>query len=94
MSGVDPLLLVVPGGVASQLEDLSGQVLHDGGQIHWCASANALGVVAVPEVAVDATHRELESSTCGTTLALGAAFASFSSSRHGELVARTVKCRR
>ena len=82
MSGVDSQLLVVPGGVAGQLEDLSGQVLHDGGQIHWGSCSYTLGVVAPLEMAVDTTHWELESGTFRTTLALGTSFASFSSSRH------------
>merc|ERR1719235_1522939 len=29
----DPGLLVVPGGVSGQLEDLSGEVLHDGSEV-------------------------------------------------------------
>ena len=31
--GNDPGLLVVPGGVAGQFQDLGGQVLQDGGQV-------------------------------------------------------------
>lgn len=63
MTGDDPGLLVVTGGVACQLQDLSCQVLHDGGQVDWGAGTDALGIVALPEVTVDATHRELETST-------------------------------
>ena len=46
VSGVDPLLLVVPGGVPGQLEYLCRQVLHDGRQVDWGASSYPLGVVA------------------------------------------------
>ena len=46
----DPRLLVVPGGVASQLQDLGSQVLHDRGHVDWCTGANPLGVVAFPGI--------------------------------------------
>ena len=82
MAGVDPLLLVVPGGVASQLKDLSCEVLHHGSQVDWGASANTFGVVACLEETVDTTHGELESCTSGTALGLGTSLASFATSRH------------
>ena len=47
--GDDPSLLVVPGGVAGQLEDLGGEVLHDGSHVDGGAGAHALGVVALSE---------------------------------------------
>ena len=49
MAGDDPGLLVVPGSVAGQLEDLGGQVLHHGGQVDRGSSANPLGVVTLAE---------------------------------------------
>ena len=49
MAGDDPGLLVVPGSVAGQLEDLSSEVLHDGGQVDRGSSANPLGVVTLTE---------------------------------------------
>ena len=49
MPGDDPRLLVVPGSVAGQLEDLSSQILHDGGQVDRGSSANPLGVVTLTE---------------------------------------------
>ena len=49
MPGNDPGLLVVPGSVAGQLEDLGGEILHDGGQVDRGASANPLGVVTLAE---------------------------------------------
>ena len=33
VAGGDPALLVVPGGVTGKLEDLSAQVLEDGGEV-------------------------------------------------------------
>ena len=44
----DPGLLVVPGSIAGQLEDLGGQVLHHGGQVHGGTSSHSLGVVSLP----------------------------------------------
>ena len=63
MTGDDPGLLVVAGGVACQLKDLSVQVLHDGGQVDWSAGTYALGVVALPQETVDAAHGELQTGT-------------------------------
>ena len=48
MPGDDPRLLVVPGSVAGQLKDLSGQVLHDGGHVDRGTGSNPLGIVALP----------------------------------------------
>jgi hypothetical protein len=42
------------GGVAGELEDLSGHVLEDGGEVHRGASADAARVPAVADVAVHA----------------------------------------
>ena len=61
MSWDDPGLLVVTGGVACQLENLSGQVLKDGSKVHWCTSSNSLGVVAFPQEPVDTSDWELKS---------------------------------
>lgn len=59
----DSGLLVVTSGVSSQLEDLSGQVLHDGSQVDWSSGTNALSVVALAEKTMDTTDWELETST-------------------------------
>ena len=83
MARVDPLLLVVAGGVAGQLEDLSREVLHHGGQVDWGAGTDALGVVALAEETVNSADRELESGAGGTRLGLRAGLASLSTSRHG-----------
>ena len=53
----DPRLLVVPGGVASQLQDLGSQVLHDRGHVDWCTSTNPLSVVAFPRDQAFRLHR-------------------------------------
>ena len=51
------------GGVARKLEDLSGEVLEDGGRVDDSDGANAAIVGdAQLEVAVDATDGELEAS--------------------------------
>merc|ERR1739842_56112 len=46
MPGDDPGLLVVTGSVAGQLEDLSGEVLHDIREVDRGASADTLSIVA------------------------------------------------
>ena len=46
--GDDARLLVVPGGVPGELEDLRGEVLHHGGHVDGSAGAHPLGVVAFP----------------------------------------------
>lgn len=43
MTGRDPLDLQVLGGVASQLEDLSGEVLQDGGAVDSGGGSNTSG---------------------------------------------------
>ena len=59
----DPCLLVVPGGVAGELEDLGGQVFHHGGKVDGGTGAHPLGIVALPEHPMDPAHRELEAGT-------------------------------
>ena len=65
----DALLLVVAGGVACKLEDLGSKVLEDSGEVDWGSSADASGVAAGAEVAVDAADRELKTglgrASCG-----------------------------
>ena len=56
----DALLLVVAGGVACELQNLGGQVLEDGSEVHRGTSANAGGIASDAQVAVDATDRELQ----------------------------------
>ena len=44
VAGRDAALLVVTGGVASELEDLSAEVLEDGGEVDTGANADPAGV--------------------------------------------------
>jgi hypothetical protein len=57
----DAGLLVVACGVAGQLEHLSGQVLHDGGQVDGRSGTHALGVRSFAEHPVDTSDGELKS---------------------------------
>ena len=59
----DARLLVVPGSVASQLQDLSGQVLHDCRHVHWSTSSDPLGIVAFPTETMQLVN--VEDETCG-----------------------------
>ena len=49
MPGDDARLLVVPRGVAGQLVDLGGEVLHHGGHVDRGAGADTLRVFVLPE---------------------------------------------
>ena len=73
VAGHDAVLLVVTGGVAGQLEDLGGEVLHGGGQVHGGAGTDGLRVEALLEVARDTADGELEASLGGTRDGLGLA---------------------
>ena len=54
MSGGDPLHLEILGGVAGQLEDLSGEVLQDGGGVHSSGGAHTTSrKAAALQVTVD-----------------------------------------
>lgn len=67
VTGNDTRLLVVTGGVASQLEDLSCEVLEDGSEVDGCAGTDTLGVVALAEQTVDTADGERQTSLGGTT---------------------------
>ena len=75
VAGHDAGLLVVLGGVASELEDLGAQVLKHGGEVHGGTGADAGGVLALLEVAAHAGHGELKASpgALGGGLATGRA---------------------
>ena len=62
VTGDDTGLLVVAGSVAGELEDLSGEVLHDGGEVHGGTGTDAFGIVALAQQTVDTSDRELQSS--------------------------------
>ena len=86
MSWDDSGLLVVTGSVASQLEDLSSEVLEDGSQVDWGTSTHSLGVVSLAEESVDATDGELKSRAAGSALCLSLRLASFSTARHDSCI--------
>lgn len=68
MTGNDTGLLVVAGGVASQLEDLSGEVLEDGSEVDGSTGTDTLGVVALAEQTVDTADGEGETGLGGTAV--------------------------
>jgi len=63
VTGDDPRLLVVACGVACQLENLGGQILHDGSQIDGCTGSDTLGIVALSQQTMDPSHWELKTGT-------------------------------
>jgi hypothetical protein len=64
----DTGLLVVTGGVAGQLENLSSKVLEDGGQVDGSAGTDTLGIVALAEETVNTANGERETSLGRTGL--------------------------
>ena len=86
VAGDDAGLLVVTSGVSGQLENLSGQVLDDGGEVDGGASSDAASVASLLQEAVDASDGELQTGLLGTGLGggflSGASGALSSFSRH------------
>jgi len=86
----DTGLLVVTGGVTSQLENLGGKVLKNSSEVHWGTSTNTLSVVSLPQKTVNTTDWESETSFSRAALgSLSAACLStgrFSSRRHFNVV--------
>ena len=80
----DTGLFVVTGGVASELEDLSTEVLKNGGEVHRGTGAHAGGVLALTKVTSDTTDGKLQTSLGRRGRALLLATASFSFSCFGE----------
>ena len=70
VAGHDAGLLVVAGRVAGELEDLGGEVLEDGGEVHGGTGTDAGGVLANLEVARDAADGELEARLGGAAHSL------------------------
>ena len=62
VAGHNPGLLVVLGGVAGELEDLSGEVLKDGSEVDGGTGSNSLGVSSGLHVSGDSSDGELKSS--------------------------------
>ena len=61
VTGHNSGLLVILSGVACELEDLSGEVLKDGGEVHGGTGSDALGEAASTELAGDSSDGELKS---------------------------------
>merc|ERR1712037_305877 len=80
--GDDPGLLVVTGSIASELKDLSSEVLHDGSQVDGGAGTNTLSIVSLAEETVDTSHGELETSPVGSGLCLSLDLSSLAAARH------------
>jgi len=78
VAGHNSGLLVVLGGVACELEDLSGEVLKDGGEVHGGTGTDALSEASLLEVTGDSSDGELESSLGGSAHGSGSSL-SFSS---------------
>jgi len=68
MTGNDTSLLVVTGGVTSQLENFSSEVLENGSQVDGSTSTNTLGIVAFPQETVNTTDGESETGLGGPTV--------------------------
>jgi len=62
VTGHNSSLLVVLGGVASELENLSSEVLKNGGAVHGGTGTNALGVASLLHEAGNSSDWELKSS--------------------------------
>jgi len=62
VTGNNAGLLVVLSGVASEFEDLSGEVLKNGSEVHGGTSTDALSVATSLEEAGDSADGELKTS--------------------------------
>uniref|UniRef100_A0A671MUM5 Histone H2A n=1 Tax=Sinocyclocheilus anshuiensis TaxID=1608454 RepID=A0A671MUM5_9TELE len=79
----DEGLLVVSGGVSSQLQDLGGEILEHSRQIDGSSGTDALCVVTFAEKPVNTTDGELQSCSGGATLGLRSRFTTgFASAAH------------
>jgi hypothetical protein len=70
MTGDDTGLLVIAGGVSSQLQDFGGEVLEDSGEVDRSTGTNPLGIIALPQETVNTTDWECKTSLGGTALRL------------------------
>ena len=78
VAGHDAGLLVVARGVAGELEDLSAEVLEDGGEVDTGADSDPGGVSALLQVPADTGDGELKSGLGGGANALSASASSLS----------------
>jgi hypothetical protein len=70
----DSGLLVVPGSVTSQFENLGGQVLQNSGQVDWGTGSDSFSVVTFSEESMDSTYWELEAGSARSGLGFGFGF--------------------
>lgn len=68
MARDNPGLLIVPCGIAGQLENLGSEVLHHGGHVDWCTGTDTIGVPALAKESVNTTYRELQPGLAGARL--------------------------
>jgi hypothetical protein len=68
----DAGLLVVAGGVTGKLENLGGQVLEHSTEVNRCSSADARGILALLQIAVNTTDGKLETRLLGARDGLAA----------------------
>ena len=65
MSWDNSALLGVLGGVTGELEDLSGEVLKDGSEVHWGTGSDSIGILSLLEESGDSSDWELKSGSSG-----------------------------
>ena len=78
VTGDDTSLLVVTGGIASKLEDLSAEVLENSGEVNGGTGSHAGGVLSLTEKTANTADGELQSSLGRRAGGLLFAAASFS----------------
>lgn len=60
VTGHNSALLVVPGRIASKLQDLSAEVLEHSGEVNRGAGSHSRGILALAEVTSNTTNGELK----------------------------------
>ena len=85
MTRDDPGLLVVPGGVPSKLQDLRGEVLHDGGKVDGAAHSAGMAIISLLDVAANASRRENDSGLGCSSLGSLLDFSSLTTAGHVEM---------
>ena len=63
VTGDDPGLLVVTGGITGQFKNLSGQVFHNGSQVDRGTSTDTFGIVTLAQETMDTSNGELKTSS-------------------------------
>ena len=65
VAGHDARSLVVAGSVSGQLENLGGQILEHGSQVHGSSGSDALSVASLAQMAVNAANKNNNSEKKG-----------------------------